>query len=86
VGQLVASVAEHPQRLEFAVRDDLAKTAGADRDDRDGVRVDGVGLAVVAGVEQPEHPSSSSAPTGPASPQRSHVARLVPLVRRRRQG
>ena len=53
-GQLLAAVGEHPQRLELAVELQHPQALGADRDDRDRVRVVGVGLAVVAGVEQPD--------------------------------
>ena len=54
-GELVAAVGEHPQRLELTVLDHHPQAFGADRDDGDGVGVQGVGLAVVAGVEEP-HP------------------------------
>ena len=53
-GQLVASVGEHPQRLELTIGGEHAKTRSAHGDDRDRVRVQGVGLAVVAGVEEPD--------------------------------
>lgn len=47
---------EHPQRLELTVLDHHPQTFGADRHHGDGVGVQGgVGLAVVAGVEEP-HP------------------------------
>jgi len=52
-GQLLAAVGEHPQRLELLVVGQHSQPAGADRDRRDRVRVVGVGLAVVPGVEQP---------------------------------
>jgi hypothetical protein len=61
--ELVATVGEHPQHLELVVDDHLPQTWGADRDHRDRVRVDRVGLAVVAGVEQ----------TNPSSELRGHV-------------
>ena len=53
-GQRFAAVGEHPQRLELTVELQHPQGRGADRDDRDRVRVAGVGLAVVAGVEQPD--------------------------------
>ena len=53
-GQLLAAVGQHPQRLELAVERQHPQACGADRDHRDRVRVVGVGLAVVAGVEQPD--------------------------------
>ncbi|MEJ7741594.1 MAG: hypothetical protein WKF73_03005 [Nocardioidaceae bacterium] len=53
-GELLTAVAQHPQRFEFPVGPQNPKVLGADRDDRDGVGVAGIGLAVVAGVEQPD--------------------------------
>ena len=53
-GQRFTAVGQHPQRLELAVELQHPQAAGADRDDRDRVRVAGVGLAVVAGVEEPD--------------------------------
>ena len=53
IRQLVAVVDKHPQRLELAVGGKDAQVLGADRGDRDRVRVVGVGLAAVAGVEEP---------------------------------
>ena len=53
-GQLVAPVGEHPQCLELTVPGQHAQVLGADRDDRDGVGVAGIGLAVVTGVEEPD--------------------------------
>ena len=53
-GQRLAAVGQHPQRLELAVELQHPQVLGADRDDRDRVRVVGVGLAVVAGVEEPD--------------------------------
>jgi hypothetical protein len=55
-GHFLAAVAQHPQRIELTVAAQDAQDAegrGADCDDRDRVRVAGIGLAVVAGVEQP---------------------------------
>jgi hypothetical protein len=52
--ELVASVGEHPQRLELTVRGQDTETCSADSDDRDRVRVQSVGLAVVSGVEEPD--------------------------------
>ena len=49
--------AQHPQRLELTVAAQHPQRRGADRDDRDRVGVAGIGLAVVAGVEEP-HPGS----------------------------
>ena len=57
LGELVTSVAEHPQRIQLTVRRQDTKGLGAHRDHRDRMRVQRVGLAVVAGVEQP-HPGS----------------------------
>ena len=53
-GQCFASVGEHPQRLELTVELQHPQSLGADRDDGDRVGVVGVGLAVVAGVEEPD--------------------------------
>jgi hypothetical protein len=47
------TVGEHPQRLELDVVGQHPQALGADRDGCDGMRVMGVGLAVVTGVEQP---------------------------------
>jgi hypothetical protein len=52
IRQLVAVVDEHPQRLELAVGREDAQVLGADGGDRDRVRVVGVGLAAMAGVQQ----------------------------------
>jgi hypothetical protein len=41
-----------PQRFELTVLDHYPQTSRADRDHRDGVGVQGVGLAVVTGVEE----------------------------------
>jgi hypothetical protein len=54
VGQLVAAVGQHSQGLELPIGSDLAQAGSAQRDHRDGVRVERVGLAVVAGVEEPD--------------------------------
>ena len=51
--QLGAPVDQHPQRLQLDVIGQHPKLPGADRNYRHGVRVVGVGLAVVPGVEQP---------------------------------
>ena len=52
LAQLVAPVGQQPQRLELGVVGQHPQRPGADRDDGDGVRVVGVGLAVVPGVER----------------------------------
>jgi hypothetical protein len=52
--QLVAAVGEDPQRLELTIGCQHAQSRRADRDDSDRVRIERVGLAVVAGVEQPD--------------------------------
>jgi hypothetical protein len=49
-GQLLTPISEHPQRLQLDVIGQHPQPWGADRDHRDRV---GVGLAVVAGFEQP---------------------------------
>ena len=51
LAQLVAPVGQHPQRLELHVVGQHPQAGGAHRDHGHGVRVVGVGLAVVAGVE-----------------------------------
>ncbi len=51
-GQGLAAVGQHPQRLELPIDFQDSQPLGADRDDGDRVRVEGVGLAVVAGVEE----------------------------------
>ena len=66
-GQLLAAVGQHPQRLELDVVGQHPQPRGADRDHRDRVRVVGVGLAVVAGVEQP----------GPGRQLRRHVDHVL---------
>jgi hypothetical protein len=53
-GELLAAVAQHPQRLELTIGTQHTQGLGADRDDRDGVGIQRVGLAVVAGVEEPD--------------------------------
>jgi len=55
--QRFAPVGEHPRGFEFAVDLQDTQSLGSDRDDRDRVSIARVGLAVVAGVEQP-HPGS----------------------------
>lgn len=52
--QRLSSVGEDPQRLELAVDLQHTQRGGADRDDRDRVRIERVGLPVVAGVEEPD--------------------------------
>ena len=54
VRQLVAAVGQHPQRLELPIDCQLAQAGCKQRDHRDRVRVQRVGLAVVAGVEEPD--------------------------------
>ena len=54
VGQFVAAVGQHSQGLELPIGSELAQAGSAQRDHRDGVRVERVGLAVVAGVEEPD--------------------------------
>ena len=53
-GELLAAIAQHPQRFELTIGTQHPQGLGADRDDRDGVGVAGIGLAVVAGVEEPD--------------------------------
>ena len=53
-GQCFAAVGEHPQGFELPVELQHAQGLGAHGDDRDRVCVTGVGLAVVAGVKQPD--------------------------------
>ena len=53
-GECFAAVGEHPQRLELPVELQHPQGLGADRDGRDRVGIVGVGLAVVAGVEEPD--------------------------------
>jgi hypothetical protein len=52
--QRPAAVSEDPQRCQLLVISDLAQPAHAGRGERDGVRVGGVGLAALAGGEQPD--------------------------------
>ena len=52
-GEFLATIGEHPQRLELDVVGQHAEALGADRDRCGRVCVVGVGLALVAGVEQP---------------------------------
>ena len=49
-----APVGQHPQGLELTVEGQDPQACGAHGDHRDGVRVVGVGLAVVPGVEEPD--------------------------------
>ena len=53
-GELLTAVAQHPQRFELPVGAQDTQRLGTDRDDRYGVRIPGIGLAVVAGVEEPD--------------------------------
>ena len=53
LAELVAAIDQHPQRLELGVVAEHPQAGGADRDHGDGVRVVRVGLAVMAGIEQP---------------------------------
>jgi hypothetical protein len=54
VGQLVAAVGEQPQRDQLLVEGELAQPRGTQRHHRHRMRVGGVGLAGVAGVEDPD--------------------------------
>jgi hypothetical protein len=54
VGKLVAAVGEHPQCFQLTIGSEHPQPFGADRDDRDRVSIKGVGLAVVAGIEEPD--------------------------------
>ena len=53
-GQRLTAVGEQAHRLQLTVDLQDAQRVGADRDDRDRVSVERVGLPVVAGVEQPD--------------------------------
>jgi len=53
-GQCFAAVGEHPQRFELPVDLQDPQSLGADSNDRDRVRIQRVGLAVVPGVEEPD--------------------------------
>ena len=53
LGQLVPPVDQHPQHLQVRVVGQHPQRLGAHSDHGDGVRVVGVGLTVVTGVEQP---------------------------------
>jgi len=53
-GQCFAAVGEHPQRLKLPIDLQHPQGRGADRDDRDRVRIERVGLTVMARVEQPD--------------------------------
>ena len=52
-GEGLAAFDEHPEHLELRVHGQHAQVLGADRGDRDRVRVVGVGLAPVPLIEQP---------------------------------
>jgi hypothetical protein len=52
-GQLIAAVGQHPQGLQLGVMGQDAELLRADRSHRDRVRIVGVGLPAVAGVEHP---------------------------------
>ena len=52
-GEGLASIGQHPHRFQFAVDLQHPQIARADCHNSDGVRVEGIGLAVVAGVEEP---------------------------------
>jgi hypothetical protein len=52
-GELLAPVGQHPQRLEVGVVGQHPQARSAGRDHGHRVRIVGVGLAVVSGVEQP---------------------------------
>ena len=82
-GQLLPPVDQHPQHLQLLVVRQHAQAASADRDHRHGVRVVGVGLAVMAGVEQP-HPALSLAGTSttrsPSASSRCASYRPAPLL------
>ena len=51
-GERLASITQHPERHELAVDLQDAQSLGADRDDRDRVRVVGFGPAVGVRVEE----------------------------------
>jgi hypothetical protein len=53
-GEGFAAVGEDAERLQLAIDLQHPQGLGADSDDRDGVGAAGVGLAVVAGVEEPD--------------------------------
>ena len=69
-GQCLTAVGEHPQRLELAVELQHPQGRGAHGNSSDRVRVVGVGLAVVAGVEQPD----------PGRELRRHVDHLLAVL------
>ena len=48
------AVGEHPQGLELTVGGQYPQPLGADRDDRDRVSIQRVGLAVVSGIKEPD--------------------------------
>jgi hypothetical protein len=53
-GQLVAAVGQQPQHREVLIDDQLAQAAGAQGHHDLGVRVGGVGLAALSGVQHPD--------------------------------
>ena len=52
-GQRLATVREHPQGLQLAVDLQHRQGLGAHRNHRDRMRIQGIGVAIVTGVEQP---------------------------------
>jgi hypothetical protein len=82
-GQLLTTIGQHPQRLELTVSAQHPQRRGAHRDDRDRVGVTRVGLAVVAGVEEPDPGSElggTSTTCSPASRSRCAKGRPAPLL------
>jgi len=68
-GQLITPVGQQPQHRQALIMGQLPQPAGAQRRDGDGVRVGGVGLAAVAGVQDPD----ASGQLG------RHIHHLLPL-------
>ena len=52
-GELVAPIGQQPQHHQLRIQAELAYSLVPQRDHHDGVRVDGIGLAALAGVEHP---------------------------------
>ena len=82
-GELFAALNHQSHRLQLTVLGEHSQVLGADRDDRDRVRVVGVGLAVVAGIEQPRPDRELGRHINPCSPSASSRCangRPVPLL------